>query len=90
MSLGDCGTGLNDSALTITKTAIRFYESRGGIQTLQQTSDREIAGYVSLIGEGEGPWLSAITFRVSLDGATLTDAEGFVRYRCPASPSPIG
>lgn len=83
--LEDCGTAMNDSRLVITATMIAFYESRGGIHVLQQTSPREISGYVSLTGEGEGPWLSWIGFKLSEDGSSLADEGGTVRQRCPSA-----
>lgn len=82
--LAACGTGLHDSRLIITDTLIRYYESRGGIHVLQQPSPREVSGYVSLTGEGEGPWLASLYLRLSEDGTSLADADGVVRQRCPS------
>ena len=86
-SVADCGTGLNDSALRISKKQIKYYESDGPIKAVVSHGRYEIALILELSGEG-ATWISTEHFELSQDGDTLTSinqpGEGFVRYRCPS------
>lgn len=81
----DCGTGLNDSRLRISKDRVRFYESGGPIRAVVTEGEFGLALITELSGEGKR-WLTYHHFRLSADHSYMTDVTNdskFVRYRCP-------
>ena len=76
-----CGSGSNESRLVIAADTIRFYESSGPVQSAS-VDDNELTVVVRLTGEGETRD-ATYRFRLSADGATLTDADSaLARQRC--------
>ena len=81
--LAACGTDRSDSRLRLGARDVRFYESAGTVKAVEQPSPDRLQVTLALTGEGE-TWTTSRDFRLSPDGATLTDAEGgLVRRRCP-------
>lgn len=82
-----CGTGLNDSRLRITATAVRFYESGGPVKAVVRRGAFEIMFIAELSGEGQS-WLTAHRLILSSDGSYVTapgdEGPNLVRYRCRA------
>jgi hypothetical protein len=82
--LADCGTAANESRLVIQPRHVRFFESSGPITAITVTGPHEATLKVTLSAEGETVERD-YHFRLSSDGATLTDtAVAFDRRRCPA------
>ena len=81
--LAACGTGRSDSQLTLGVRDVQFYESGGAVKSVALPTPDRLQVTLALTGEGES-WTATRDFRLSADGATLTDAEGgLVRRRCP-------
>jgi len=80
-----CGTALNDSALTLTAHSVEFYESGGPVKVVVKRGSFEILIVAELSGEGQ-TWLAAHTFVLSRDGSYVNspgqDGSQFIRYRC--------
>jgi hypothetical protein len=66
--------------LVIDDDSIQFHESEGPIVSLVERGS-ELTVLARLTGEGETRDAS-YTFRLSADGNTLTDLNGFARQRC--------
>ncbi len=83
----DCGTGNNDSSLTITATEMHFYESDGAVRGAFMNGPYEILVVADMSGEGSS-WMSSFHYTLAGDGDYLSmrmeDGSLFVRYRCPA------
>jgi hypothetical protein len=78
-----CGTGRNETRLRMEERSVRFYESSGTVKAVAQPAADRLQVTLALSGEGE-IWEATHEFRLSADGATLTDvAGGLVRRRCP-------
>lgn len=76
-----CGSASNDSRLVIATDTIRFHESSGPVQSAT-VDGNELTVVARLTGEGETRD-ATYRFRLSADGATLTDADsGLARQRC--------
>lgn len=77
-----------ESKLSIHKTGIDFYESRGRLLAIAVDGETELALLIELSGEGD-TWLEAMRFTLSEDHHTLTDVtgrrRGSVRVRCRAN-----
>jgi len=87
-TLAACGTGDNDSAVTIGAHSVQFYESQGPVVRITLVSGTEMSAAVRLRGEGE-TWQTIYHYRLSPDGEDLIDlGEGgpVTRHRCPARP----
>jgi len=87
-TLAACGTGDNDSAVTIGAHSVQFYESQGPVVRVTLVSENEVSAAVRLRGEGE-TWQTIYHYRLSPDGEDLIDlGEGgpVTRHRCPARP----
>lgn len=82
--LSDCGTGRNDSRLTLSADRVRFYESSGQVTSVTRYGADEIGITVEMAGEGER-WTAQYRFRLSPDGRSFIDVgndAGPTRYRC--------
>jgi hypothetical protein len=79
--LDHCGTGLNDSALSIEPGAMRFYESRGEVTRVTRTGERELSVEADFRGEGE-TWRETVRLTLSADGEQLTVGSDEPRRRC--------
>lgn len=88
-NFSQCGTGLDDSALTINARAISFYESGGPILAVI-TRGRTLTIIAQLKSGEDGftTWDSTREFELSLDQSILTDITNptaiLGRWRCPA------
>jgi len=86
-NLTDCGTGNNDSSLTITATEMHFYESDGTVRGAFMRGPYEILIVLDMSGEGSS-WMSSFQYTLAGNGQYLSarndDGSLFVRYRCPA------
>jgi hypothetical protein len=87
--LEDCGTGLNDSSLTIGTRTISFYESSGQILAVI-TKGRTSLALIARLKSGEDGttvWDAPIKFELSENQAVLKDTtqagSPFTRYKCP-------
>lgn len=91
IKMEDCGTGDNDSALSIDAHWIRYYESGGPIRAVivRGNSVALIAELTSAVDEKE-TWDAPIKLELSANGAVLTDKTSsaddhpMVRYKCPS------
>ena len=85
-TLNDCGTGNNDSSLTITATEMHFYESDGTVRGAFMRGPYEILIVLDMSGEGSS-WMSSFQYTLAGNGqylsARMDDGSLFVRYRCP-------
>ena len=85
-TLADCGTGNNDSSLTITATGMQFYESGGVVRGAFMHGPYEILIVLDMSGEGSS-WMTSFQYTLASDGSYLSsrglDGSLFVRYRCP-------
>lgn len=77
----DCGTGNNDSALSITPTGMRFYESSGTVKSVEVRESRAATVTLAMTGEGES-WTTTLQLQVSASGDAIT-IDGSSRRRCP-------
>lgn len=84
--LSVCGTGDNESALSIKANSIEFYESDGPLKAIVVHGRYEVALIAELSGEGE-TWLATHEFRLSpgMDKliADYGSGDEYVRFRCP-------
>jgi hypothetical protein len=82
--LAACGGGGNDTRLVIDADRMQFYEGRGEIVAVKLAGPGEAVFALRLSSEGETADVT-YRFRLSADGATLTDVEngGLARRRCP-------
>ena len=79
--LADCGTGNNESRLTIEATALRFYEATGSVESVRVDGDA-LSVDTTLSGEGVSRDRT-FSYTLSADGNTLTDTDnGLARSRC--------
>jgi len=79
----DCGTGRNETRLSISADRLEFHESSGPVTSVTAAGELEVSGTVELTGEGETR-AQPFQFKLSPDGKALTDADGgLVRSRCP-------
>lgn len=86
----DCTStrGDNKGLLTVTGDTLRFYESRGTVDTLTMESSTRVRADLDFEGEGQ-TWEKTATFTVADGGKTLVRTESDpalnLRYsRCPA------
>lgn len=86
MNVAHCGSGVNESRLTIAANRIAFYESAGPITAVTVHAPDDITISARLTGEGESS-VRARRFRLSDDQSELADvtdgAAAMIRYRCP-------
>jgi len=81
MDKAACGSA-SEGRLTIEPRRITFYESSGPITSVSRKGGI-VTITATLTGEGT-TWVEARRFRLSADGATLTDlSTDTVRHRCP-------
>lgn len=74
----------SDARLEIQADTLHFHESIGKVEHLQQPGENEIVLGLAMRGEGE-QWQAAERYRLSADGATLSDLgqePAFTRVRC--------
>jgi len=87
--LEDCGTGLNDSSLTIGARTISFYESSGPILAVITKGETSLALIARLKSgeDGSTVWDAPVKFELSQNQAVLKDTtqagKPFTRYKCP-------
>jgi hypothetical protein len=80
--LADCPGDSGEGRLIVEARAMTFHESVGRVVAVTPKSDR-ISVTLKLSGEGQ-TWQDTRTWRLSPDGATLTDVtNGATRSRCP-------
>lgn len=86
-NLTDCGTGNNESSLTITATEMHFYESDGTVRGAFMRGAYEILIVLDMSGLGNS-WMTSFQYTLAGNGQYLSsrndDGTLFVRYRCPA------
>ena len=82
-AVADCKTS-RDMKLTITPTAVRYWESSGDLIAVKIVSADDITVNVLMTGEGE-TWRETSHMALSDGGNTLIidDGKGGVRVRCP-------
>lgn len=79
--LPDCGTGNNESRLTVDATTLRFYEATAQVESVRVDGDT-LSVDTTLSGEGVSRDRT-FNYTLSADGNTLTDSEGgLARLRC--------
>ncbi len=85
----DCGTGNNDSALSIDAHWIRFYESGGPIlAVIARGKSLSLIAQLTSAEAEKTTWDAPMKFELSPNGAVLTDrtnvGESLTRYKCPS------
>lgn len=80
--LADCQGDSGEGKLIVEARAMTFHESVGRVVAVTPQNDR-ISVTLKLSGEGQ-TWQDTGTWKLSPDGATLTEVTGRVtRFRCP-------